>query len=217
MSRLIALVIVALPIGARADADGPPPAPASSPPPASVTQLADRSADDAGIGDQAIGATLGVSGGGRVTPGGLRVSGHYLYRLADQDWFDGIATFTFGGGAAACFRDRMDTFVCDHKLADGNAAELAATVRRVFAAQGQFRPYARAGVGVSIVRFGNDNVTGVALPLHGGAGVRATVTDSVAIVGEAELVLGFGAFGHHLGFQPQLGLGVFAGAEFRLR
>ena len=35
-----------------------------------------------------------------MTPGGLRVAGHYLYQLPTQDWFDGTASFTFGGGAA---------------------------------------------------------------------------------------------------------------------
>ena len=92
------------------------------------------------IGDQAIGAEIGVATGGRVTPGGLRITGHYLYQLSDQDWFDGTAAFTFGGGAAACFRDRTDAFVCDHGLADGDGIELAANVRRMFAAQGHVPP-----------------------------------------------------------------------------
>jgi hypothetical protein len=28
------------------------------------------------IGDQAVGAELGIAGGGRVTPGGFRLAGH---------------------------------------------------------------------------------------------------------------------------------------------
>jgi hypothetical protein len=169
------------------------------------------------IGDQAIGAEIGVATGGRVTPGGLRVTGHYLYQLSDEDWFDGGASFTFGGGGAACFRDRMNAFVCDHGLTDGNGVEISATVRRFFAAQGGFRPFARAGIGVGIVRFPDDGVTGLAIPLHLGGGVRATVADSVAIVAQAELAVGFGAFGKGLGVEPQLGVSVVAGAEFRLR
>ena len=84
----------------------------------------------ADMSDQGLGASIGVVAGGRTTPGGLVVAGHYLYQLSDQDWFDGIAAFTFGGGDAACFRDRMNTFLCDHSLADGNELELAATVDR---------------------------------------------------------------------------------------
>ena len=34
------------------------------------------------LGDQGIGAEVGLATGGRVTPGGLRVAGHYLYQLS---------------------------------------------------------------------------------------------------------------------------------------
>jgi len=167
-------------------------------------------------GDQSIGAAIGGASGGRVTPGGLRLAGHYYYQLSEQDWFDGTAAFTYGSGGAECFRDRMDTVICDHGVADGGSLELAAGVRRMFTAQGQFRPYLRAAVGVAIVRFGADDVTGFAVPLHAGGGIRARVAPAVAVVGEAELSLGFGAFNRGLGIEPQLGLAVTAGAEFRL-
>src|SRR5689334_16702460 len=49
------------------------------------------------ISDQNIGAELGLAAGGRVTPGGLRIAGHYLYQLNDVDWFDGSIGFTYGG------------------------------------------------------------------------------------------------------------------------
>jgi hypothetical protein len=173
-------------------------------------------ADDE-IGDQGIGADLGVATGGRVTPGGLQITGHYLYQLSDQDWFDGTAGFTFGGGQAACFHDRSDAFVCDHGLADGDELEVAASVRRVFAPQGKFRPFARVGIGIGYVRFGSDDLTGLVIPLHAGGGVRASVADSIAIVAQAEVSLGVGDFGHSLGAQPQLGVAIVAGAEFRLR
>jgi hypothetical protein len=169
------------------------------------------------LGDQGIGATTGIAIGGRVTPGGLRFTGHYLYQLAEQDWFDGTASFTFGGGSAACFRDRVDTFVCDHGLADGAAIEIAAGVRRMFASQGAFRPFARVAVGVSYVRFSDDDVTGLVFPVHAGAGVRARVSPDVAIIALGEIALGFGRFGSGLGAEPQLGLAVTAGAEFRLQ
>lgn len=168
------------------------------------------------LDQQAIGAELGVATGGRVTPGGLRITGHYLYQLAAQDWFDGTAAFTFGGGTARCFRDRMDAFQCDHGLADGAAAEISANVRHFLGGQGQFWPYLRGGVGLGIARFGADSVTGLAIPLHAGAGVRVSITPDLALTGDAELELGIGVFNHSLGLEPQLGTAITAGAEFRL-
>jgi hypothetical protein len=194
--RVIALLLVASPAAA---------------------EPADTGTVAADVGDQAIGADIGASAGGRVTPGGARVQGHYLYQLSDQDWFDGTATFTYGGGGAACFRDRMNTFVCEHGIADGRGVEIAATVRRFFAAQGDFRPFARAGIGVGIVNFGDDSVSGLAIPLHLGGGVRASVAESIAIVAQADVAIGFGVLNKTLGLEPQLGLAVTAGAEFRLQ
>jgi hypothetical protein len=168
-------------------------------------------------GDQGVGAAMGIAAGGRVTPGGLRFTGHYLYQLSSDDWFDGTASFTFGGGDAACFSDRMATTQCGHDFNDGNSIELAAGVRRMFAARGQFRPFARAAVGLSFVRFRTDDVTGLVVPLHLGGGVRARVAPGLAVVGQAEVMLGFGSFSRGLGAEPQLGMAVTAGAEFELR
>jgi len=152
-----------------------------------------------------------------VTPGGLRIAGHYLYQLSDRDWFDGVASFTFGSGHAACFRDRQDALVCSHGLADGSGIEVSVSVRRLFAPQGAFRPFARAGVGVGLVRFAGDDVSGLTIPLHGGGGVRVAVSPSIAVVAEGELALGVGGFNRGLGGEPQLGFAVTAGAEFRLK
>lgn len=168
------------------------------------------------IGDQGVGGALGLAVGGRDTPGGLRITGHYLYQLSDTDWFDGAAAFTFGGGDAACFRDRDDEVVCDHGIADGAGAELQIGVRRMFAAQGAFRPFARAALGIGYVRFSDDDIGGIAVPLHLGGGLRARVSPEVAVVAIGELVAGIGRFGSGLGAEPQLGLAITAGAEFRL-
>lgn len=165
---------------------------------------------------QAIGAELGVAAGGRVTPGGLLITGHYVYQLSDQDFFDGIAAFTLGGGSAACFRDRQNDFVCDHGLLQGGRVEVSANVRRYFGGRDQFWPFARAGIGLGIARYADDSVYGLSVPLHVGGGVRAVVSDGVAVVAEGELALGFGVFNHSLGLQPQLGLAITAGVEFRL-
>jgi hypothetical protein len=168
------------------------------------------------LSDQAIGAEVGLASGAHITPGGLRVGGHYLYQLSSQDWFDGTASFTFGGGTAACFRDRMNAFVCQHGLAQGAGVEIGATVRRFLGGKDQFWPFIRAGAGIGIARFSSDSVTGLVVPLHGGAGVRVSVAPAVAITAEAELVLGVGMFNHGLGLESQFGIAITAGAEFRL-
>ena len=209
MSRhLIALALVVAGGAAHAQPAAPVPDP---------TVAATTSPGDDDPGDQGIAAELGLTGGGRLTPGGLRITGHYLYQLSARDWFDGTAGFTFGSGRAACFRDRQDAVVCSHGLADGSGIEVSANIRRLFAPQGAFRPFARLGLGLGLVRFGDDDVSGVTIPLHGGGGVRVSVAPSIAIVAEGELALGFGDFSRGLGLAPQLGLAVTAGAEFRLQ
>jgi hypothetical protein len=178
--------------------------------------VATSTAAPADMSDQSIGASVGVVVGGRTTPGGLKVSGHYLYQLTDTDWFDGVAAFTFGGGDAQCFRDRMNEFLCDHGLADGYAIEIGANVRRFLGGKGDFWPFLRAGAGLEVVRFGDDGVTGAAIPLHAGGGMRVSVSPDIAITAHADLNLGLGVFNHGLGLEPQLGASVSAGAEFRL-
>ena len=175
------------------------------------------SEDDDEIGDQLIGGQLGLAAGGRTTAGGLRVTGHYLYQLTNEDWFDGTASFTFGGGDAACFRDRSDDVICDHGLASGGAIEVTAAVRRMLAPQGRFRPFARVGVGLALVRFTGDDLAGLAIPLHAGAGLRAQAAPGVAVVALADAMLGLAAFGGGVGGEPQAGLAITVGAEVRLR
>jgi hypothetical protein len=198
-----------------ANPDAPASAPTTAAPEASAS-TAPATRDDE-IGDQGISAHVGLAGGGRVTPGGLRIAGHYLYQLAENDWFDGTASFTFGSGRAACFRDRMDQRVCSHGLADGVGVEVSASIRRLFAPQGAFRPFARAGLGIGIAQFSDDDVAGLTVVLHAGGGVRAKVAPAIAVVAEGDLALGFGSFGSGVGLEPQIGFAVTAGAEFRLR
>ncbi|MEO6776503.1 MAG: hypothetical protein ABI467_26395 [Kofleriaceae bacterium] len=168
------------------------------------------------MSDQAIGASLGVATGGRVTAGGLRLAGHFLYQLSDRDWFDGTAAFTFGGGGAGCFRDRSNAFVCDHGLAAGDSIELLAGVRHFLGGQDQFWPFVVGGVGMRGVEFSADSVNGLAFALHAGGGIRASVSPGIAVTAQGELELGFGAFNHSLGIEPQLGVAITAGVEFRL-
>jgi hypothetical protein len=191
----------------------PPPALSVAPAPATAAPAV----PDDDLGDQSISAQLGLATGGRVTPGGLRIAGHYLYQLSERDFFDGAVAFTFGSGRAACFRDRQDALICNHGLAEGAGVELSARIRRIFAPRGAFAPFAQLGVGVGIARFSDDDVSGLTIALHSGGGVRMSVTRFIAVVAEADLALGFGAFGNKLGYEPQVGFTVTAGAEFRLR
>jgi hypothetical protein len=173
----------------------------------------------AGMGDQAISAMIGIAGGGRTTPGGLIVAGHFFYQLSDQDWFDGSASFTFGSSDAECFRDRMDDVLCDHGLADGYAGNFTAGVRRFLpnVASGNYWPFLIGGVGAGVVRFPpEDDTTGITFFALAGAGLRASVADGIAVTAQAQLQLGLGQFSNGVGWEPQLGLNITAGAEFKL-
>lgn len=166
--------------------------------------------------DQQLVGRLGIAVGGRVTPGGLRASGSYLYNLADNDWFDGWLAFTFGGGDTECFRDRADELVCDHGALSGVGAEIGAGLRRYFPGDGRFAPYVRGGAALRLVSFGDDELRGVALPLTVAGGVSARVHRIVAVGAEVAVEGGPAWFGRGLGLQPQLGLVVVTGVAFAL-
>ena len=91
-------------------------------------------------------------------------------------------------------------------------------MRRFFGGKGEFWPFARAGVGVAIVRFADDDVTGLAVPLHARRRLaRLGRADSVAIIAQAELELGFGWLQSRARASSRSSaLSVTAGAEFRL-
>lgn len=167
---------------------------------------------------QALGASVGLATGSSVTPGGLRVEGHYLYQATQDDWLEATASLTLGGGTAKCFYDRAKDYTCDHGLLDGKGAEITGAIRHDFTdrRQGAFVPFSRVGVGILLARFGDDGVTGFGVTARGGLGVRASVADHVAIVTQAEASLGWGAYGHDLGSELVFGLAVLAGAEFTL-
>jgi hypothetical protein len=170
------------------------------------------------VDDQSIGPSLGVAGGGRTTPGGLLVAGHFLQRLNDVDWFDGSVSFVFGGGDAECFRDRMNAVLCDHGLADGYAGKIDTTFRRFWPqlANDMFLPFTRAGLGAAIMRFADDEITGIGFSLHAGAGLRTAVGDGIALTAIADFELGLAQFSNDVGTEPQLGFNFSVGTEFKL-
>jgi hypothetical protein len=72
-------------------------------------------------------------------------------------------------------------------------------------------------VGLGYVRFSDDDVSGVTVPAHAGGGVRLAIAPGVGFVVEGDVALGFGSFSRRAGSQPQLGIAIGAGVEFRLR
>ena len=169
------------------------------------------------VGDRELGATIGAAiATGRVTPGGLRVAGRYIYQVTDVDWFDFGLGFTFGSGDAGCMRDADDQLICDHGAAEGAAIDLFGGVRRFFGAQEGFRPWLRTGVGARLTHFADDELTGGSVVLSLGGGVRARIDDRIAVGGHAALELGAGVFGNDYGAAVQLGMTVGADVEFVL-
>lgn len=168
------------------------------------------------VAAQEIGPIAGLEGGGRVSPGGLHVGGVYLYRLTASDWLASGVGFTFGGGGAACFRSREDELLCDHGLFEGFAAEAQVGVRRFFAGQRGFVPFAGAGLSVRLSSYPDDGVLGLGVPLYARGGVRYRVAERVALVGAASLRAGVGFYDEGLGLEPHFTLGVRGGVEFAL-
>ncbi len=165
---------------------------------------------------QEIGALLGVTMGGETTPGGLAAEGRYLYRLSELDWLETSVHFSLGAGGKECFRDRQSSFVCEHGLVDGFAAEGSMGLRRYFVGQEQFRPYLRAGLGAQLISYADDDVLGFGLPLYLGAGVRVAVANRVLVVADATARAGVAILTQDLGLEPNLSLTVAAGVEFTL-
>ena len=170
--------------------------------------------DDVQVG---LAGEIGAVGGGGSTPGGLRVGGRYLYRLADRDWFDGGVAFTFGQPAAGCGRVPPAGMSCDHGVADGFAGDLSLGLRRELPGQKGFTPFVRGGGFARVLRLEEDDVGGAALGLELGAGVAAAVGRDVRVHGAVGGFAGTAWLGGDLGRAGQLGMTVNVGAELRLR
>ena len=171
-------------------------------------------ADDHAV---ALAVEVGAVGGGGATPGGLRVGGRYLYRMAERDWFDGGVAFTFGRPGAGCGRVPPDGMACAHGVADGFAGDLSLGVRRELGRDPAFVPFVRAAGFARVLRFASDDVTGVAAGGELGAGLRARVGDDLSLVGAATAFAGLARLGNDVGGAGQLGLIIVGGAEFRMR
>lgn len=168
------------------------------------------------VDNQEIGVAMGIALGGGVSPGGLALEGRYLYRLSSLDWIESSVNFSFGSGDAQCFRDRSGSFVCAHGPASGILGQGNVGIRRYFSGQKQFRPFARAGVGLGLVSLGDDDVRGLAIPLYIGAGVRAEVANRVLVVASATLRSGPSILNKDLGLQFHFTGTISAGVEFTL-
>lgn len=199
---------------AHAQDDGPTSMPASRPfAPPVAGEAAPR-------GDKHLGPRVGVAIGmlSGVAPGGLRLGGALSWRVADQIWIDAEGALRWGAGGAACFTGRGDDrpLTCEHGLLDGTAIEALAGARLPLGPwPGGLDPYVHAGVGLQVISFADDDVTGVSMPLWGGFGGRYPVDDGLAIVGEATLTLGPGWF-DGLDVEPISTLIVQGGVDFDL-
>lgn len=171
----------------------------------------------------ALAADVGFSGGGAATPGGLRVGGHYLYRLADHDWFDSSVAFTFGGRGDACTTAAARVLDqpavpaaigCERALTDGFAADVVLGVRRELTPRQGFTPFVRVAGFARALRF--TDVGGFAVGGQLGAGVRAPVRGALAVVAGADAFLG-AAWLDPAAAEGQLGLIVSVGAEVAMR
>lgn len=191
---------------------------------AAIAAPAVASADDADLTtnlatepQRALAADLGVTGGGGATPGGLRVGGRYLFRLAQHDWFESGVAFTFGQPRAGCGRVPPDGMACDHGVIDGFAGDLSLGVRRELRGQRGFVPFVRGGVFGRVLRFQPDDVTGAAAGLELGFGVRAAVHGDLSIAGGATAFAGLAHLTGGVGDAGQLGLTIGAAAEYAVR
>ncbi|RMH43639.1 MAG: hypothetical protein D6689_04645 [Deltaproteobacteria bacterium] len=171
----------------------------------------------AGVDDEhELGARIGLRMGGGTTPGGLGVAVVYLYRLADDVWSESVFDMAVGGGGAACFRDRGDAVRCDHGQLDGFGVGGHTGLRWTLPGKQGFEPFLRGTVGVELVRFGADDLTGIAVPVVVGGGVRAQVAPRVAVGAQADLHAGIARMGRGMSGEPHLALAVVLGVDFVL-
>ncbi len=184
---------------------------------------ADALAGRSGVVDDdrqvALAADVGLSGGGVTTPGGLRFGGHYLYRLADHDWFDSGLAFTFGGRGDACAVTTMAgagaAMPCTRDVTDGFAGDLSLGLRRELRPRRGFTPWVRLAGFARVLRF--NDVAGVAAGGELGLGVRAPINPQLAVVAGANGFVGVAHLGGPATDGRQLGLTVTVGAEVAMR
>jgi hypothetical protein len=172
------------------------------------------------VAKQEVGARLGLQLDlGDYGAGGARVGGVWIYQLSEHWWFDSGADAVFGGSGGECFlsRDPGGTRVCDRGAVDGFAFDVTLGVRYAFAAPASgFVPYLHGGLGGGLASLGTDGVSGLRLSFWAGAGLRRRVTDTVAIVGEAQLQLGPALLSDDVGTRAFLEGALVFGVDFAL-
>lgn len=82
--------------------------------------------------------------------------------------------------------------------------------------QGRFIPYVRGGLSLGVASFGSDDVRGLTAPLWIGGGVRATVSEGIAVAAGAVVEAGVGWFNRGLGLEPLAAILITAGVDFGL-
>jgi len=171
------------------------------------------------IADQELGARLGLDlrlAG--VAPGGARIGGAWLLRMNEIIWFDGEASFTYGGGGPRCFLDRDRDRVCSPGVVSGAGFRLLAGARWFAPPRlpSRFVPYLRGGLGAEVLSYAADDVSGLALGGWAGAGGRYRVADTVAVGGDAMIWAGPTVGAQGIGGAGVLGLAVQIGVDLAL-
>jgi hypothetical protein len=166
------------------------------------------------VHEQWVSAAVGLEVGGRLSPGGLKLSGSHFYQLTDSDWLRSSLSYTFGGDQTGCAMDEFGETNCNRDYLAGTAVAGSAGLRRFFKPMWDFLPYAELGVAAKFVSFSGDGVRGFALPATLAGGARKTVAEGVAVSFGLGVEAGFGYFNRDLGWEPQVTVGLSGGVDF---
>lgn len=170
--------------------------------------------------DQEIGAKLGLQVGAiGVSAGGFHFGGEYLYRLSDTTWFDGEASFAFGGTSPACYLDRDQSTVCNPGGLGGIGFQLDAGARFVLLVPKKIKEplaYAKVGVGLHITSLPEDGVVGIGVPVFAGGGGRYRMSKGVSLMSEVIFAGGPAWYGDGIGLIGTLQITLTIGVEFAL-
>ena len=133
-----------------------------------------------------IGASLNLAG---IGPGGFYITGNWLYRLTSGLWFDARAGFSIGNSDSNCTIG-VGPASCNSAVTSGFGVDILGGVRWFAPASGKLVPWLGGGTGFLYANFSGDHLSGFGLPFWVAGGVRARVSDAIAIGGEALFVFG---------------------------
>jgi opacity protein-like surface antigen len=180
--------------------------------------------------DSGVSGSVGPAFGGSWMPGGLRIGGRYELALDPNDWLEAGGDLTVGYRNTACHSD-ASRLRCNHAFLDGDAIALTMALRHDFDDVGGMRPFIRAGVAVSVLRFPDDVVMsrtdgdlprrptegmyGVAVTTRLGAGTRFRLSPDFAMTAAVDVEGGAGGFAGTADAHNLFDVSFAVGAELR--